>query len=83
MTKAEVHQELSLFGLSSEVHALVDDLDLDLGHIPNWFRWLIRDKTPAPFVSIRECQERDFLKDFFEHVHKSYRNTPELSGRLF
>lgn len=83
MTKTEIHQELSLLGVSREVHLLVDDLGLDFGRMPNYLRWLLRDKTPAPFVSVRKCQERDFLKEFFEHVHKTYRNSPELSGRLY
>lgn len=31
MTNKEIHDELTLLGVSSEVHALVDDLDLDFG----------------------------------------------------
>lgn len=52
MRARDVHAELSLLGVSAEVHALVDDLALDFGRHPDWYvihcRVLESYKTPLP-----------------------------------
>ena len=53
MRAFDVHRELTLLGCSSEVHALVDDLELDFGSTPFWFRCVLSHfnqsyKTPLP-----------------------------------
>lgn len=52
MKSSEVHAELTLIGVnSSEVHALVDDLGLDIGPVPFWFRLVLRPRrilNPLP-----------------------------------
>ena len=45
MKSVEVHAELTLLGVNSpEVHSLVDDLQLDFGSVPFWFRCLLRPR---------------------------------------
>lgn len=53
MRSIDLHNELTLLGVSSEVHALVDDLGLDIGYTPLWFRYVLKHvyqsyKTPLP-----------------------------------
>lgn len=69
MTNAEVHAELSLLGVSSEVHQLVDDLGLALGHVPSW-------------LMIRSLCSRK-IWPAFDYVHKSYRTQTYRQGELF
>lgn len=53
MRAIDIHNELTLLGVSSEVHALVDDLGLDVGCVPLWFRYVLKHvnqsyRTPLP-----------------------------------
>lgn len=52
MKRSELHSELTLLGVNSvEVHRLVDDLDLDFGPVPLWFRFLLKPRkifNPLP-----------------------------------
>lgn len=45
MSREEVHAELNLLGVSDEVHALVDDLALDFGPVPDWWRIHLANKS--------------------------------------
>ena len=69
MKSAEVHAELTLLGVNSpEVHALVDDLSLDIGSVPSWFRLVLRS-----FKSVK----------FPKHVYQPKTIRKEVCGRLF
>lgn len=86
MTNSEIHAELSNLGCSSEVHALVDDLDLDFGCPPLTFRLLKKCRRFSPALPIRcnswnlsvELQKRNR-----NHVHFAYNDNKEKCGRLF
>lgn len=71
MKRNELHSELTLLGVnSSEVHALVDDLGLDVGPVPFWFRLVLRPRkifNPLPKKNV--------------HIPKTIRK--EVCGRLF
>lgn len=50
MKRSDVHSELTLIGVnSSEVHRLVDDLDLVFGPVPFWFRCLLKPRKVIKF----------------------------------
>lgn len=69
MKSSEVHTELTLIGVnSSEVHSLVDDLGLDIGPVPFWFRCLLRS-----------CKVVKLPKNVY--LPKTIRK--EVCGRLF
>lgn len=69
MRNFEVHQELSLLGVSPEVHALVDDLDLDFGVCPLYRRKLLDSRLPYRKPICR--------------VYVPYYDLPTVQGRLF
>lgn len=72
MTRNEIHNELSLLGVSSEVHKLVDDLDLDFGVPRLSFKQMIKHRTDKlPY------------KKSFCHVYESNPYYKETIGRLF
>lgn len=69
MKTSEVHSELTLLGVNSpEVHCLVDDLQLDIGSVPLWFRLLLRSKKKINLP---------------EHVYQPKTIRKEVCGRLF
>lgn len=75
MRNCDIHSELALLGVSAEVHALVDDLGLDLGHVPLWFRQILNhnyqsSKTPLPHFS-------------FKYVYKPHTTHDYIQGKLF
>lgn len=75
MRTCDVHTELSLLGVSSEVHALVDDLGLDLGHVPFWFRQLLRHNDQSYLTSLPHFG--------FKYVYKPYTTHDYIQGKLF
>lgn len=69
MKTSEVHSELTLLGVNSpEVHSLVDDLQLDIGPVPLWFRLLLR---PRKSVNVPK------------NVYSPHTIKKEVCGRLF
>lgn len=72
-TNSEVHDELSVLGVSSEVHALVDDLDL----VP-----LVVDERLKRFV-INRAHTLTITQSLKQYVHKSDDYVQEVQGRLF
>lgn len=52
MSLDEVHQELTLIGVSSEVHNLVDDLGLDFGVMPMAYRFLLKHENCPHSVNV-------------------------------
>lgn len=69
MKLSEVHNELTLLGVNSpEVHALVDDLHLDFGSVPDWLRDLLR--VPS-------------VQKFPAYVYSPHTSYKEKTGRLF
>lgn len=70
MKRIEVHSELTLLGVNSpEVHALVDDLDLDIGPVPFWFRLILK---PRKIVVLSR-----------KNVYQPHTVRKETTGRLF
>lgn len=70
MTNKDVHDELAFLGVSSEVHALVDDLDLTLRVPPPGERFL--------YPSRNVCKPLDSQK----HVYQPKTVFEEVPGRL-
>lgn len=69
MKTSEVHTELTLIGVNSpEVHALVDDLHLDVGRVPFWYCSRLRSFKPVKFP---------------KHVYQPKTIRKEVCGRLF
>lgn len=69
MKISELHSELTLIGVNSpEVHALVDDLQLDFGPVPLWFRLVLR---PRRIVKVPK------------NVYTPHTVKQEVVGRLF
>lgn len=73
MRLIDIHRELTLLGVCSEVHALVDDLGLDFGYTPLWFRCVLRHvdqsyKTPLPK---------------FKYVYQPKNKVTYIQGKLF
>lgn len=69
MKRSDLHSELTLLGVNSaEVHALVDDLDLDIGPVPFWFRCLLK---PRKVVKLPK------------NVYQPHTVRKEVCGRLF
>lgn len=69
MKRSELHSELTLIGVNSiEVHRLVDDLDLDFGPVPLWFRLILK---PRKIIKIPK------------RVYQPHTVRKEVSGRLF
>lgn len=69
MKISEVHAELTLIGVNSpEVHALVDDLRLYIGHVPFWYCSVLRRLNPVKFP---------------KHVYQPKTIRKEVCGRLF
>lgn len=68
MTRSEVHQELTLLGVSSEIHNLVDDLDLDLGRPNLAFRLLLKTRH---------------IPETFKNVYTPHQRHTLVQGRLF
>lgn len=72
MTLDEIHLELAALGVSSEVHALVDDLQLDFGKPYLAARKILRRNSPRlPYLKPR-C-----------HVYFPYFDLQTVQGRLF
>ena len=72
MTLDEIHLELAVLGVSSEVHALVDDLQLDFGKpCLAACKILRRNSSRIPYLKPR-C-----------HVYVPYFDIPTIQGRLF
>lgn len=70
MKLSEVHSELTLLGVNSpEVHALVDDLVLDIGPVPFWFRLVLK---PRKIVKLPK-----------KNVYQPHTVRKEVCGRLF
>lgn len=71
MTLDEVHEELTLLGVSSEVHNLVDDLELYPREFPLGVRLLFKEHKPVdipknvyiPKIRLQETQGR-FGEDY-------------------
>lgn len=89
MTNLEVHNELSTIGASSELHSLVDDLDLDFAPAPLWFTQLLRKRQKKSFIisSFHRGLELSLLDLYSYHnhhrnVHPSYPIDPKKTGRL-
>lgn len=69
MNNSDVHSELTLIGVNSpEVHSLVDDLQLDLGPVPMWFRLILR---PRKIIKLPK------------NVYSPHTIRKEVTGRLF
>lgn len=69
MKTLEVHSELTLIGVNSpEVHRLVDDLQLDIGPVPLWFRLLLKSRK---------------LVKIHKNVYSPHTVRKEVCGRLF
>lgn len=71
MRRIDVHNELSCLGVSSEVHALVDDLDLDIGRPCITLRMIFHKALKEIYVKPR-------CRVYVSH----YYNAP-IQGRLF
>lgn len=71
MRLTHLHDELAAFGVSQEVHALVDDLCLDFGRPPFILRILYRKSLKEIYVKPR-CR-----------VYVSHHYIPPIQGRLF
>ena len=74
LTPAEVHADLSLLGVSSEVHALVDDLEL----VP-----VVVDERMKRFAIARAFNRYSWEITLKDYVHKSNDYVEEVQGRLF
>lgn len=90
MTSSEIHAELSLLGVSKEVHALVDDLGLQpRKSVFSFPRSRSRDTDILAwhFEHRFRSEPYDFAKDFYKrnhtYVRKSSPNYEDKSGRLF
>lgn len=90
MTSSDVHAELSLLGVSKEVHALVDDLGLQPRCPVFPFPRQVRKNTDLlawHFEFKFRKEPYDFQKDFYKrnhsYVRKSDKDNAEKSGRLF
>lgn len=73
LTPAEVHEELSFLGVSPEVHALVDDLEL----VP-----VVVDERMKRFA-INRVHTLTISQSLKQYVHKSDDYVQEVQGRLF
>lgn len=73
LTNSEVHDELSALGVSSEVHAFVDDLDL----VP-----VVIDERLKRFV-ISRAHTMTISQSLKQYVSKSDDYVQETQGRLF
>lgn len=89
MTNLEIHNELSAIGLSSEVHALVDDLDLDFAPAPLWFSQMLRKRRKKPLIVSPfhrglepSLQDLYLYQNHHRNVHPSYPIDPKKTGRL-
>lgn len=71
MNRFDLHRELSLLGVSSEIHALVDDLDLDFG-VPCFTMRKI----------LRRCGRELYIKPRCR-VYVSHFPVQTIQGRLF
>lgn len=73
LSPAEVHADLSTLGVSPEVHALVDDLEL----VP-----IVVDERLKRFIIARAVNQtsRDLVT---EYVRPPYHAEKEETGRLF
>lgn len=71
MTNKDVHDELTLLGVSSEVHALVDDLDLTLREPP------LGERLLYPSRKVHKPLQ------FNKHVYQPHTVVKEVQGRLF
>lgn len=70
MRLVDIHQELTLLGVSPEVHRLVDDLHLDFGCPPQWW--------------IDQCKRGTFsILKFEKNVYEPRICHEEFQGRLF
>lgn len=89
MTRCEVHSELSLLGVSSEVHALVDDLVLDFYDSlqrPKRYkplfcevaRFWVEEKKRLKSIQCRELYRRN--KPWSKHVYASYSISENISN---
>lgn len=72
MRAIDIHRELTLLGVCSEVHALVDDLALDFGRCPDWF--IIHCK-------VQESYKTPLPK--FKYVYKPCTTHYFVQGKLF
>lgn len=73
MRAIDVHRELDLLGVSSEVHALVDDLGLDFGSTPFWFRCVLKHRLELYKTLLPK----------FKYVYKPHRTHDYIQGKLF
>lgn len=71
MNRMDLHRELMLLGVSPEIHALVDDLDLDCG-VPCFTMLKI----------LRRRGRETYLKPCV-HVYISHYPIQAIQGRLF
>lgn len=86
MKRVDIHNELSNLGCSSEIHALVDDLDLDFGCPPLTFRLLKKSRRLSPALPIRLNNWNllvEFQKRNRNYVHFAYNDNEKETGRLF
>ena len=74
LSPAEVHADLSLLGVSSEVHNLVDDLEL----VP-----LVLDEEKKRRIINKCCLNYSSDLVLSSYVRKPYHSEKEETGRLF
>lgn len=74
LTPEEVHADLSSLGVSAEVHALVDDLEL----VPE-----VVDERMKRFAIARAFNRYSWDITLMNYVHKSDDYVQEVQGRLF
>ena len=86
MTNKDIHSELSLLGVSSEVHAIVDDLDLDFGVPPQVFRLLRKRRKFVSYAPLRPESWNllvELRKRNRNRVHFASFDNKKKTGRLF
>ena len=71
MSLDEVHQELTLLGVCSEVHLLVDDLELDFGVMPLALRFILKHEFCPHSVNVEK------------HVYQPHNCKTFVQGKLF
>lgn len=71
MSLDEVHEELTLLGVCSEVHQLVDDLDLRFGDMPLAYRFFLKHEINPHSVNVEK------------YVYQPHNRKTYVQGKLF